>query len=124
MNNPPKKALDVAKIVAPIVNSRDAVRALEKTISKEKARCIDLDFRNVEFVSRSATHEFLTMKEVFARKVLKTKIISFVNLNQNVISMFRVTAANRAVPKLIKPKFKAKTISIENLMTDSHKATA
>ena len=123
MKNSSKKILDIARLVAPIVGSRDAVRALEKTISKEKAKSIDLDFRNVEFVSRSATHEFLIMKEAVARKMLNKKTISFVNLNQDVKDMFRVTAANRAVPKS-KPEFKAKTISIENLMNDTHRIAA
>ena len=124
MKNTPKKVLNIAKLVAPIVGSRDAVRALEKTILKEKAKSIDLDFRDVEFVSRSATHEFLIMKETVMRKVLNKKTVDFINLNQNVKDMFRVTAANRAVPKSAKPEFKAKTISIESLIADSQKVMA
>jgi len=124
MKNSPKKALNIAELVAPIVGSRDAVRVLEKMISKEKAKSIDLDFRDVEFVSRSATHEFLIMKETVARKALNKKTIAFINLNQNVKDMFRAVAANRAVPKSAKPELEPRISSIESLMADSQKVTA
>lgn len=124
MKNSTKTSLDIAKLVAPIVGSREAVRDLKKTITKEKSTNIDLDFRNVEFVSRSAAHEFLMLKEALARKMLSQKTIAFVHVNQEVKDMFRAIAANRAVPKSAKPEFTAKTISIESLMGDGHKATA
>ena len=122
MTNSPKKVLNIAELVAPIVGSRDAVRALEKIISKEKAESIDLDFRDVEFVSRSATHEFLIMKEALAQKTQSKKTVTFINLEQNVKDMFRAVAANRAAPKSAKPELKLRITSIESLITNSQKA--
>ena len=110
-----KISLNIAKLLAPTVGSREAVRDLEKIIQKEKVQRVDLDFREVEFVSRSAVHEFLILKETLARKILHQKMIAFVHLNQEGKEMFRVIAANRAVPQLMKPEFTVKSVNIDHL---------
>ena len=95
-----KKVINVAKILAPIVGSRDLMSVLAEAINKADAKSVDLDFREVEFVSRSAAHALLLMKEDLQRKWLNKKYIAFVNASKNVQEMFRVVASNRAVPKL------------------------
>ncbi len=46
--------VDVEKEIAPIVGSRDVVKALERRM--DTAKKIVLDFKNVELVSRYAAH--------------------------------------------------------------------
>lgn len=121
MNNMSTNPIDVAKILAPIVSSRDLIDIVRKEIMKNIDARIQLDFKDVNFISRSAAHEMLVMKEDLARKTLRKKEISFVNTNPTVKEMFRVVAANRAVPQ--KPKeieFKAEKIDIKTLVHQLH----
>jgi len=89
----------IAKKLAPIVGSRDVVYSLKSLIEKIHARVIDLDFQDVEFVSRSAAHELLVLKEKLNKRLFWKKAINFINANDNVAGMFRIVAANRAFPK-------------------------
>ena len=73
--------------------------SLKKTIEKAHAKAINLDFSAVEFVSRSATHELLVLKEKLNKSFFKKKMITFINASDNVTEMFRTVAANRALPK-------------------------
>lgn len=91
--------IDVAKNLAPIVGSRDVVSSLKTTIEKAYAKAINLDFSAVEFVSRSAAHELLVLKEKLNKSFLRKKVINFINASDNVTEMFRTVAANRALPK-------------------------
>ena len=91
--------IDVAKNLAPIVGSRDVVSSLKTTIEKAYAKAINLDFSAVEFVSRSAAHELLVLKEKLNKSFFKKKVINFINASDNVTEMFRTVAANRALPK-------------------------
>lgn len=94
-----KIIINVAEILAPIVGSRDLMPVLADAINKADAQSVDLDFSKVEFVSRSAAHALLLMKEDLQRKWVNKKYIAFVNTSKNVQEMFRVVAANRAVPR-------------------------
>jgi len=91
--------INVAKNLAPIVGSRDVVSSLKMTIEKAYAKAINLDFSAVEFVSRSAAHELLVLKEKLNKSFFKKKAINFINASDNVTEMFRTVAANRALPK-------------------------
>ena len=91
--------IDIAKKLAPIVGSRDVVSILKKTIEKAHAKAINLDFSAVEFVSRSAAHELLVLKEKLNKSFFRKKAINFINASDNVTEMFRTVAANRAPPK-------------------------
>lgn len=110
-----KKIINVAKILAPIVGSRDLMPVLAEAINKADAKSVDLDFREVEFVSRSAAHALLLMKEDLQRKWLNKKYIAFVNASNNVQEMFRVVASNRAVPKLNNLDIKIEKTDIKSL---------
>ena len=110
-----KNTINVAKILAPIVGSRDLMPILAEAVNKADAKSVDLDFREVEFVSRSAAHELLLMKEDLQRKWLNKKYISFTNASDNVQEMFRVVAANRAVPKLSETDIKIEKTDINSL---------
>lgn len=107
--------IDVAKNLAPIVGSRDVVSSLKTTIEKAYAKAINLDFSAVEFVSRSAAHELLVLKEKFNKSFFKKKAINFINASDNVTEMFRTVAANRALPKLKIEEAEIETIDVSCL---------
>jgi len=101
------KKLTVVRLLAPIVSSRDGVDILEKSVKKVDVRSVDLDFTNIKFVSRSAAHALLLMKENIRPK----RNISFINTNEEVANMLRMVAANRAVSKKQKPNFNPEKIT-------------
>jgi len=107
--------IDVAKNLAPIVGSRDVVASLKTTIEKAYAKAINLDFSAVEFVSRSAAHELLVLKEKLNKSFFKKKAINFINASDNVTEMFRTVAANRALPKSKIEEAEIETIDVSYL---------
>lgn len=109
-----KTIINIAKEVAPIISSRDITDVLEGIILKAKTKLVNLDFSDVEFISRSAAHAMLLMKDNLCRKLLNKKEIYFINTNNDTQTMFRAIAANRALPKK-KPDFKPKKISITTI---------
>lgn len=88
----------MATLIAPVIHSRDAVELVRNVIEKTDAvTSVVLDFNEVEFISRSAAHELLVLKENL--KQAKNTDIVFTNTNKDVNGMLRIVAANRAVPK-------------------------
>ncbi|WP_202320698.1 hypothetical protein [Archaeoglobus neptunius] len=78
--------IDIEKEIAPIVGSRDVVKAFERRM--DTAKKIILDFKNVEFASRSAAHVLLEYK-----RNNPDKVIEFRNMNQSVEKMFYLVEA-------------------------------
>jgi len=75
--------IDVAKVVTPILGSRDVVKYLEQKM--DRSENIILDFRNVEFISRSAAHSLLNYKMSHPDKK-----IDFINMNSSVSRMLEI----------------------------------
>ena len=75
--------IDVAKVVAPVIGSRDVVKHLEQNM--DVAEHIILDFENVEFISRSAAHSLLSYKKRHPNKTIK-----FINMNLSVSKMLEI----------------------------------
>ena len=107
--------IDLASHLAPIISSRDLVADLRKPIFRSSAKCVDLDFQGVVFISRSAAHELLLLKDRFDRAICRRKAISFINANNEVAGMLRVVAASRAVPRPKEANLHIEKMSIENL---------
>ena len=74
-----------------------------------------MDFINVKFISRSAAHALLLMKENLRNK----KNISFINTNKDVAEMLRAVAANRIIPKSQKPQFNPEKTNINSLLKEA-----
>ena len=110
-----REKIDVASVLARIISSRDVVAILKEKINDINADQIDLDFSNVEFISRSVAHELLDLKEKFKNNLTKPMEIDFDKANNDVADMLRIVAANKAVPKK-KEEIKLKKISIGSLM--------
>ena len=116
MKQTDKTTINVAKILAPIVGSRDLMPILAESVNKADAKSVDLDFSEVEFVSRSAAHALLLMKEDLQRKWRNKKYIAFVNAAENVQEMFRAVASNRAMPKISDIDVKIEKTDIKSLV--------
>ncbi|MDD5547347.1 MAG: STAS domain-containing protein [Candidatus Pacebacteria bacterium] len=112
MNKSPKVVIKVAKVLAPILGSRDVIDSLKSYILKSNEKMVVLDFKDVQFISRSAAHELLLIKEELSQK---NKELSFENTNDDIAEMLRVVAANRALPKSEKIQFRPEKININSL---------
>lgn len=108
--------INVASIVAPVLASRDVISALKSEIQKTSTQQVELSFAEVEFVSRSAAHELLRLKDWFSTQD-SIKAIEFINANEEVSKMLRTVASNRAIPKTTENAATIKTISISDLET-------
>lgn len=106
--------INIATRVAPVLASRDVITALKIELEKLAATQVQLDFTQVEFVSRSAAHELLRLKESLAAQSSK-KTVEFINANDEVANMLRTVASNRAIPKAVEDTASLKTISITDL---------
>ena len=109
--------ISISQDIAPIVSSRDLVRNLEKDIAKKQDSQVNLDFTNVEFISRSAAHEFITLQQRMKAKKFYKKEVLFVNVNEDVKRMLRIIAANKAMPEAPKPKVHLEKTDIQSLMS-------
>jgi len=110
-----KTSINIANLLAPIISSRDIIDILEKFIKKTDTQSVELNFIDVKFISRSAAHSLLLLKE----NLLVKKAISFVNVNKDVAEMLRAVAANRIVPKSQKPKFNPEKTNIDSLLKEA-----
>ena len=109
--------INIAKSSAMIISSRDIADVLEELIKKTDTESVILDFSDVKFVSRSAAHALLVLKERLGSRVSNMKKISFVNVNNDIADMLRVVAANRALPKNENiVKFNPEKIDIKSLL--------
>jgi anti-anti-sigma regulatory factor len=110
-----REKIDISTVLARIISSRDVVDVLKEKIKVIQAEQIDLDFSEVEFVSRSAAHALLELKEFFRNSLSKPKEIFFEKTNSDVTDMLRVVAANKAVPRK-KEEVNLKRINIGSLL--------
>lgn len=110
MKKEQKSTIKIAEVLATILSSRDLIDNLKIVILKADAKSVDLDFSKVEFISRSAAHALLVMKEDLRSH---KKEAYFINANKDVENMLRTVAANRALPKK-KPEFNAERVDIKS----------
>jgi anti-anti-sigma regulatory factor len=106
----------IAKEIARVVSSRDLVYNIKKEIERKKTKDIYLDFLNVEFISRSAAHEFILLQNELKNKLFSKKYINFVNVNDSVREMLRMVAANIVMPNKNKPILNLERTDIQTLI--------
>lgn len=116
MKNEQKSTIKMAEAIATILSSRDLIDNFKNVILKADAKAVDLDFAEVEFISRSAAHALLIMKEDLRRKLLNKKEVNFINANKDVENMLRIVAANRALPKK-RAEFRAERVDIRSFIS-------
>ena len=108
--------ININKLLAEIINSRDIADVLENVIKKTNAQSVVLDFTDIKFISRSAAHALILLQQRFENKVLNKKVISFENATKDVLEMIRIVSANKTYPQKEKPDFNPKRISITSLL--------
>jgi len=96
MKNTNKRTIRLFTAIAPMIGSRDVVSALRESIRQMAASTVDLDFADIAFISRSAAHEFLVLKDELKKRNID---LQFINAENEVAEMLRVVAANRTVPR-------------------------
>lgn len=111
--------INVNRLLAEIINSRDVADVLEDAIKRADAESVVLDFADIKFISRSAAHALILLQQRFENEVSNKKIISFENAIDDVKEMLRIVSANRTYPKKGKPEFNPKRISIESLLKEA-----
>jgi len=111
--------VNVAELLAAIISSRDVAEVLETEIKKADTESVVLNFANVKFISRSAAHSLLLLKDKLKNKFLYKKDVSFINADNDVLEMLRIVAANRAYPKNEKPEFNPEKIDINSLLKEA-----
>ncbi|MBU4274642.1 hypothetical protein KKE19_02410 [Patescibacteria group bacterium] len=111
--------INIRKLLAPIISSRDVASVLEDEIKKTDTELVFLDFTNIKFISRSAAHSVLLLKEKFESRTLNRKEMSFINADNDVAEMLRAIAANRVLPKKEKPEFNPEKIDILSLLKEA-----
>lgn len=106
--------INIFQTIAPILGSREIVDNLKKVVIKARTKRVDLDFKKVKFISRSAAHELLKMKEKLF--YVNKKEVQFINTSLNVAQILEAVASSRAVPKKEIPKSKIDTFNITSLV--------
>jgi len=107
------RTIYLEKEIASIISSRDIFSIIESKIEEDSSDFINLDFSNVDFVSRSAAHELVLLQEKYR---LKGIFVSFVNTNKDIREMIRVVASNRVLPNTKDSEFKPQIVNIKELM--------
>ena len=111
--------INAAELLATIISSRDVADVLETEIKKADSKSVVLDFDNVKFISRSAAHALLLLKDKLKNKFWHKTDMSCINANKDVLEMLRIVAANRAYPKNEKPDFNPEKIDINSLLEET-----
>lgn len=110
--------INVNKLSAEIINSRDVADVLEDAIKRTDAKSVVLDFTDIKFISRSAAHALILLQQRLENKVFNKKVISFENAADDVLEMLRIVSANKTYPKKEKPEFSPKRINIISLLKE------
>jgi hypothetical protein len=85
----------VSDRIASDLVTRNAADELMDFVKANRSKTVILDFRNVEFASRSFTHEYLIIKKRLGKKLIERNMSSAVN------KMFKAVSTQRgsAVPQ-------------------------
>ena len=105
----------VKDIIGKAISSREVIiEILEKELAKMKSSLVHVNFKDVEFISRSAAHELIRVKEQLEH--VKKKNIEFIKLSEDVAQMIRLVAASKAYSKPEIKNFKPKKVNLKDLM--------
>lgn len=81
----PVRTIDIAESISKKLRFRDAACTFFKsTLENSESDNFRIDFRNIQFMSRSFAHEYLNRKEVTKKNIKE------VNMPKNVKRMFQV----------------------------------
>lgn len=95
MNN--TLTIKLAQDIAQIISSRDVVLQVKQQIVTSQAEQVVLDFSKVEFISRSAAHEFILLSE----SLVDQHSVTFVDMNESVRTMLQTVRDHRVAPQKV-----------------------
>ncbi|MGN6603018.1 MAG: hypothetical protein ACTHK8_11240 [Ginsengibacter sp.] len=82
--------ISVSESIGTMVHTREASSILMKLIEKESCNYIELDFSNVDYISRSFADQFYIDKVNYAQQLKKNLVVS--NANDEVMHMLHAVA--------------------------------
>lgn len=103
-----QKQINLYKIFSSFIVLRQDVRVLKEKILKKKLNSVVFNFDGIEFISRSATHEFNMIKKELSEKGVN---VVFEKMSPDIEKIIKAVAN----PKGKKTKFKLKRVSLEAL---------
>jgi len=89
------KVISIKEEVASDLALRNTVQSLFDKVNKVEEPNIEIDFSNINSISRSFAHEYLTQKQ------LSSKQISEINTPENVEKMFQIVKNSSTKAKLL-----------------------
>ena len=90
-----KSKLSLSEEYGEILSTRSTAREIFNRTNKFKLKKVELDFTNIEFISRSFCDEFLKQKEKSNKEVECT------NINQEVKDMLKIVAKKHPRKKVL-----------------------
>ena len=92
------------------ISFRESIKEIAKKFKNlKKSEEIILDFSKIEFISRSAAHELLKLKEKYSN-------MQFSNMAEEVAKMVRLVAANIAYPPENTKEFKPQKTTLSSML--------
>lgn len=84
--------IDLAEALAPTISTRVAIQAFKNRLREVPSFRIELDFANVESISRSAAHELVVTR--FDLTNVDHKTVDFTHMNSVVTDVFSTVTDN------------------------------
>jgi hypothetical protein len=81
--------VNIAEAVSPVLGIRLSATKFFDKLESEQNEEVEIDFKDVEFISRSFAHEYLKKKQIISKKIHE------VNLPQNVEEMLEVVMSSK-----------------------------
>ncbi len=102
-----KYKVDLGIFISRLISSRDIIDVLFNSVPST-SKTLVLDFKDVEFITRSAAHQLILKINEF--KVNKNLIVQLINKSDTIDQMLEIVKndssnANRKSPKITRLKF-------------------
>ncbi|MEM3413351.1 MAG: hypothetical protein QXE27_05335 [Thermoplasmata archaeon] len=108
-------SIDLGKLIAPLISTRQAAKIVEEKAIESGSSEILIDFKNVDFISRSFACALLKMKKNLE---MRKFTIKFLNMNNDVEQMIRIAEEHIANP----PKKESVSIIKDDMILKSVKS--
>ncbi|MCX8174243.1 MAG: STAS domain-containing protein [Thermoplasmata archaeon] len=88
-------SIDLGKLIAPLISTRLAVKIVEEKVLESGCTNIIIDFKNVDFISRSFACAIVKMKKNFEEQ---KRTVNFLNMNKDVEQMIKIAEEHISNP--------------------------
>lgn len=84
-----KKHVNIAKTVSPVLGIRLTATKFFEKFESQKTKEIEIDFKDVTFISRSFAHEYLKQKQIISTEIYE------INMPENVKHMLEIVQRSK-----------------------------